>query len=100
MFAKARNAGGVSVAHSASGGFTSASKPSSRGERYNCASFDSSQTTLCRHWGSGSEIANLPTACAVGYEYFVGFANSLSVNYYRERPLNYFLSKAWLIRVV
>ena len=30
--------------------------------------------------GSGSDIATLPTACAVGYKHFVGFANSSNVN--------------------
>jgi hypothetical protein len=31
-------------------------------------------------WGLDALIDTLPTACAVGYEYFVGFANSLTIN--------------------
>jgi hypothetical protein len=29
-------------------------------------------------WGFGSDVTTLPTACAVGYKYFVGFANWLT----------------------
>ena len=31
-------------------------------------------------WGLDALIDTLPTACAVGYEYFVGFANWLTIN--------------------
>ncbi len=31
--------------------------------------------------GSPSNSRSLPTACAVGYKYFVGFANSLTIKF-------------------
>src|SRR5439155_7668490 len=81
MFAKARSAGGISVAHSASCGFTCQSKPSSRSERHNCAPCRFvANKSMSPLWGSGSDIATLPTPCAVGYKHIVGFANSSTVN--------------------
>jgi hypothetical protein len=81
MFAEARIAGGRSVAHSASCGFTRRSKASSRSERHDSEGSIIAAKSLCRPDGAPTlMVTPLPTACAVGYLYTVGFANWSTAN--------------------
>jgi hypothetical protein len=54
---------------------------SSQSERHsrNCRE---AKLFMSPRWGSGSRFATFPTARAVGYGYFVGFANWLAVTAY------------------
>ena len=81
MSARARSAGGISVAHSASCGVhvpieTKLAKASD----IIAPAWIVANKFMSPLWGSGSMSQPLPTACAVGYKYFVGYANWLSEN--------------------
>jgi hypothetical protein len=64
------------------------SKPSSRSERHNSQAVDPGSEILCRPAGaSDSHECTVPTAGAVGYEYFVGCANSLLLPRDNSQPV-------------